>query len=219
MGVIGVAGTVFSAIGFLVRYSFLQALDLRVTRDLQKKKSPLLEPVMEGFTISGSPMVIPVLGGTVAIILWRSALPRAAGFVVFSLVAIPITIGMKTFWDRERPDARIVNVAVRTAGTSFPSGHAMGATAFYGALAALAWIHLDPRRKRLPLTLSLTSMPMFIGISRIYLGAHWLSDVVGGWAMGTFILLPLVRWYLVGIPAEVATQAALKGEAALTPRV
>jgi len=134
-------------------------------------------------------------------------------------VSIPITIGLKTFWDRKRPDAKIVNVAVGTAGTSFPSGHAMGATSFYGALAALAWIHLNPRRTRLPLTLSLGSMPISIGISRIYLGAHWLSDVVGGWAMGTLVLIPLVRWYLAGIPAEVANQAALKGEAALMPRV
>jgi len=200
-----------------VRYSFLQALDLRLTKEIQKKKRPSLEPVMVGFTISGSPMVIPVLGGTVAILLWRSALPRAAGLVVYSLVAIPVTIAMKTFWDRERPDAKIVNVTVATSGTSFPSGHAMGATAFYGALAALVWIHLDYRTKRLPITLSLATLIFFIGLSRIYLGAHWFSDVVGGSAFGAVILIPLVRWYLVGIPAEVSTQAALKGDAALTP--
>lgn len=216
-GVIGLAGAVFSAVGVLVRYSFLQAIDLQLTKEFQKKRKPALEPVMVGFTISGSPMVLPVLGGSVALLLWRSALPRAAGLVVYSLVAIPITIAMKTFWDRERPDAKIVNVAVATSGTSFPSGHAMGATSFYGALASLAWIHLDRRTRRLPITLSLASLVVCIGASRIYLGAHWFSDVVGGSAVGAVILMPLARWYLVGIPAEVSTQAALKGEAALTP--
>lgn len=185
--------------------------------DLQKRRRKALDPIMVDLTHSGSPMVLPVVGGVVALVLWRSALPRAAGLVMLSLVAIPINIAMKNFWDRERPDAKIVNVAVGTAGTSFPSGHAMGATAFYGALAALAWIHLDRRHKRLPLTLTFTTLPVMISVSRVYLGAHWLSDVIGGSAVGTLVLIPLVRWYLVGIPAEVATQAAMKGTNALVP--
>lgn len=217
LGVIGVASFAISALGVLVRYSFLQAFDLKVSKQLQKAKEPGIDQAMVVFTHSGSPMVIPVLGSVVAIVLWRSALPRAAGLVMLSLVAIPINIAMKNFWDRERPDAKIVNVTVGTAGTSFPSGHAMGSTAFYGALAALAWIHLDRRHKRLPLTLTFTSLPVLISISRVYLGAHWLSDVIGGSAVGTLVLIPLVRWYLAGIPAEVATQAALKGTTALVP--
>lgn len=212
LAVIVLAGIVFLALGVLVRYSFLQAFDLHVTKELQEGNWPPLEAIMMGFTFAGSPAVLPVLGAISAVILWRLTLPRAAYLVLASLLAIPTAILMKTWWDRARPDAEIVNVAVKTAGASFPSGHALGATAFYGALAVLAWVHLDPRRTRLPLTISLIAMPILVDISRVYLGAHWLSDVVAGSALGLLLLIPLVRWYLTAIPAEAAEQAVVQGE-------
>ncbi|RYG31134.1 phosphatase PAP2 family protein [bacterium] len=208
LGVVAGACGIFFGLGALVRYSVLQALDLNVTKELQERNLPALQPAMVALTYAGEPVVVPVLGLVSAAAFWRVGLPRAGRLVLLSLLSVPINIVLKTFWDRARPDADIVNVAVETAGTSFPSGHAMGATAFYGALAALAWIHLDPRRTRLPLTLLLIALPVGVGISRIYLGAHWFSDVVAGSALGLFILIPLVRRYLKAIPAEVEDQAA-----------
>ncbi|CAN5727861.1 hypothetical protein BH11ARM2_BH11ARM2_27850 [soil metagenome] len=210
---------VFLGLGALVRYSFLQVFDLSVTRELQERKRPSLEPVMVGFTNAGDPLVVPVLGVVSAGILVRAGLPRAATLVLGSLLSVPANILLKTFWDRARPDAKIVHVAVETAGTSFPSGHAMGATAYYGALAAIAWIHLDPRRYRLPLVLVFVAIPVWVGVSRIYLGAHWLSDVVAGSALGLFILIPLVRSYLKAIPAEVEEQATAKGASRVLPNL
>ncbi len=215
MAVAGACG-VFMGLGALVRYSFLQRFDLKITEELQERNSPVVESVMVGFTNAGDPIVVPILGIVAAGLLWRAGLPRASKLVLASLISVPANVVLKTFWDRARPDADIVNVAVKTAGTSFPSGHAMGATAFYGALAALAWIHLDPKRYRLPLVLVLIAIPIGVGVSRIYLGAHWLSDVVAGSALGLFILIPLVRHYLKAIPAEVETQAAtMRGAPAL----
>lgn len=210
MGVVVGACGVALALGGLVRYSFLQAFDLRVTKELQEASSPVLDSVMVGLTNVGDPIVVPVLGLLTSAGLWWAGLPRAAKLVLGTLVSVPANVVLKTFWDRERPDAKIVNVAVETAGTSFPSGHTMGATAYYGAMAALAWIHLDPRRYRLPIVLLLIAIPVGTGISRVYLGAHWLSDVVGGAALGLFILIPLVRLYLKAIPDEVDEQAAAK---------
>lgn len=207
--VVGACGVTL-ALGALVRYSLLQAFDLKVTKELQEWKPPSLQPVMVGLTNAGDPIVVPILGLITSGVLYRMGLPRAAKLMLGSVVSVPLNVALKTFWDRERPDKEIVNVAVETAGTSFPSGHTMGATAFYGALAALAWIHLDPRRTRLPLTLVLIAIPIGTGVSRIYLGAHWLSDVVGGTALGLLVLIPLVRRYLKAIPAEVAEEAAVK---------
>lgn len=218
--VVGACGVAL-ALGALVRYSFLQAFDLKVTKELQEWDSPSLAPVMVGFTNAGDPVVVPVLGIIASAILYKAGLPRAAKLVLASTVSVPANIVMKHFWDRARPDKEIVNVAVETAGTSFPSGHTMGATALYGSLSALAWIHLDPRRYRLPLMLVLVAIPGGVGVSRVYLGAHWLSDVIAGSALGLLILIPLVRRYLKAIPEEVEAEVALKGrshESALPAR-
>lgn len=206
---VGTCG-VFLGLGALVRYSLLQAFDLRATRRLQREDWPPLNPVMVGLTNAGDPLVVPALGTAAAATLYKLGLPRAALLVAASLISIPVNIVLKHFWDRARPDADLVNVVVETAGTSFPSGHTMGATAFYGALAALVWIHVDPREARLPVTIVFVSLPLGVGVSRVYLGAHWLSDVIAGNALGLFILVPLIRRYLRAIPADVTDQAKAK---------
>ena len=211
LGVVVGACGVALGLGALIRYSVLQAFDLRTTRTLQKLHEPRLDAVMVGLTNAGDPIVVPALGLALALALRNLGLPRAAKFVFASTLSVPANIGLKHFWDRERPDKAIVSVAVETAGTSFPSGHTMGATALYGALATLAWVHLDPRRYRLPLTLVLVAIPIGTGLSRVYLGAHWLSDVVAGAALGLFVLIPLARRYVKAIPVEVEEQAALTG--------
>jgi undecaprenyl-diphosphatase len=71
----------------------------------------------------------------------------------------------------------------------------MGSAVVYGFLAALTWMRLPPGRLRTGLTLALGLMPLPIGLSRIYVGAHWLSDVVAGMAAGAFLLVPLVSLY------------------------
>ena len=202
LGVVATTCIVFFTLGVLVRYSALQAFDLRASERVQRDQWPPLQTIMKGFTYAGSPGVVPVVGVLAALALWRGGLPRAAKLVAFSLVSIPLFILLKLFWDRARPDAPLVRVAVRTAGTSFPSGHATGGTALYGALAALAWIHLDHRPLRLPVTLGLALLPLAIDASRVYLGAHWTSDVVGGSAVGLLILVPLLRWYLGGVRGD-----------------
>lgn len=209
--VVGACGVAFG-LGALIRYSVLQAFDLKATRVLQNEEWPPLDKAMIGLTNAGDPIVVPVLGLLAAGALHRAGLPRAARLVLASLVSVPANIVMKNFWDRARPDKDLVNVAVETAGTSFPSGHTMGATAFYGSLSALTWIHLDPRRTRLPLTVGLGTLPVGVGISRVYLGAHWLSDVVAGNALGLLVLIPLVRRYLKTIPIEVEEEVATKGK-------
>lgn len=208
LAAVAFACAVFMGFGILVRYSFLQDLDLKVTQELQERNPPALQAMMLGATWCGSPAIVPFLGALVAFGVWRAGLPRAAAFVLLSLIAIPIDVALKEFWDRARPDAEMVRVAVKTAGTSFPSGHAMGGTAFYGALAALAWIHIQDRRFRIPTSLAAIGMPFLIDVSRVYLGAHWTSDVIGGSAVGLLVLIPLVRWYLQGVPDEAAHQDA-----------
>lgn len=197
-----VLAAAFLTLGILVRYSALQAFDLRATRAFQSEAWPPLLGLMEGLTLVGSPAVVPVVGLVAAAVLGRAGLPRAARLVVLSLLSLPTFMLLKLVWDRARPDAELVRVAVRTAGTSFPSGHATGGTALYGALAFLAWVHMERRRYRVPVVAALALLPLAIDASRVYLGAHWTSDVVGGSAVGLLILVPLFRWYLGALSGD-----------------
>lgn len=89
---------------------------------------------------------------------------------------------LKELFQRARPD--IVHL-VKAGGYSFPSGHAMVATAFYGVIGYLLWLHLRNRSKPSWYIIVLTfALIIMIGISRIYLGVHFASDVIAGYAAG-----------------------------------
>lgn len=98
---------------------------------------------------------------------------------------------VKHFVDRPRPD--IIPQLDLTYSSSFPSGHAMMAPVVYLTLAALLAAG-DPRRSSRALLLGGAAILVAaIGVSRVYLGVHWPSDVLGGWALGCTIAL-LASW-------------------------
>ncbi|MGV3617187.1 MAG: phosphatase PAP2 family protein [Fimbriimonas sp.] len=180
---------VLIAASWLVRTRATYAFDLRVTKKLQQFELPGLTRLMRLLTyMSNGPTLVII---AVAVIVF-GAMTRAlipALYVVGTLVSIPLNLWMKTFFDRERPGESEVRVDVRgdRFGYSYPSGHSMCSAAFYVFLAFLVFIYMRDYRFREPLVAALCLLPIGIGISRIYLGDHWLSDVVGGWAFGLAI--------------------------------
>jgi undecaprenyl-diphosphatase len=105
---------------------------------------------------------------------------------------LPVVVGgaellnliLKLSFHRARPEVAFVQLDTY----SFPSGHAMISTAVYGAFAYLAWSHLRTRRGHLLLSIGVVVLVALIGFSRIYLGVHYLSDVLAGVAGGVFWL-------------------------------
>jgi membrane-associated phospholipid phosphatase len=93
---------------------------------------------------------------------------------------------------------------VATAGSAFPSGHATQGAACYGALAWIVARQLARRWKRILIFSGTIVLAGLVGLSRVYLGVHWPSDVGSGWALG-------MGWLVVCMSVLVAMRRLLKG--------
>ncbi|WAC25517.1 phosphatase PAP2 family protein [Ancylobacter sp. SL191] len=143
-----------------------------------------LEIVMRDITALGSTTVLTLITAAVVGFL---IMDRKAGAALFVVAAVAgggaLSYLLKIGFDRPRPDLVAHLVDVHT--LSFPSGHAMGAAVTYLTLAAL--IVRTERRRRLKayVLFVAVSLTLLIGLSRIYLGVHWPTDVLAGWCAGS----------------------------------
>jgi len=103
-------------------------------------------------------------------------------------VAIAVSSGalvgsaLKSLFFRARPD--VVPHLVHVSSASFPSGHAMNSAVVYLTLATLLARSQQAVRVRIFLLATAIFLTMLVGISRVFLGVHWPSDVVAGWSVG-----------------------------------
>lgn len=112
-----------------------------------------------------------------------------------ALLAVPagmlLNVGLKESVQRARPSFE--DPLVHLATYSFPSGHAVASTVFYGMACALVFAHVRSRAWRALAATLAVAMVLVVTFSRVYLGAHYPSDVIAGVAVGTLCLLPFLR--------------------------
>jgi undecaprenyl-diphosphatase len=106
-----------------------------------------------------------------------------------TLAAFPLFFIVKETVSRARPADKLV-IATGLPGYSFPSGHAVTSAAAFGILAILAYSHLPKPWKQIVFSACLLLI-FVIGVSRIYLGAHYPTDVLGGWLLALTVLSAL----------------------------
>ena len=95
---------------------------------------------------------------------------------------VVLSEGLKALFERERPPAAFQ--AVETLNASFPSGHALLSTVFYLTVAVMM-TRAFPKRRLMAYVLGVGMVfALLIGLTRVYLGAHWASDVMAGWCVG-----------------------------------
>ncbi len=193
-----VSAVVLIALAILVRVPATYRLDLIVTRELQETTHPALDAVARWMTFMGNSATLALLAAGVLGIALYAGVATAGIFALLSLLSLPINVVVKNMVDRRRPEPEEVRVLPGPRwGFSFPSGHSMGSASFYGFLAVLVWLHVAPLGPRIALLIPFLALPPLIGWSRIWLGAHWLSDVVGGIAGGMTIVVLLAALYPV----------------------
>jgi len=145
-------------------------------------RSPIGTAVMRAVTTSASGwIVLPVLAAT-AWFIKRGDRQQAAILALGFLAAILLDASLKAAFARPRPHIIPPLVVEHTA--SFPSGHTISAVVFYGYLALQAW-----HGQRRAIALLVGAWPEIVGVSRIYLGAHYPSDVLASLALGLIFLI------------------------------
>lgn len=121
---------------------------------------------------------------------------------VAGLVAAALSFGLNTavklVVHRPRPSPNLVHVVQDLGSYSYPSGHVMYYVGFFGFLCFLAYTLLKPSWIRGVLLVVFGGLVIFIGPSRIFLGEHWASDVLGGYLMGSLTLFASVYFYRWG---------------------
>ncbi|MBN2099964.1 MAG: phosphatase PAP2 family protein [Dehalococcoidia bacterium] len=166
--------------------------DLRLTLAIQSPASGTLDTVMEWVSRLNGGWRVPVLAvaGSIVVCRWLGKLE--AVLVLMTGLSSPIQSGLKLLVDRPRPTPDLVRVFQAEAGNGFPSGHAFFAMAFWGLLAYFAYTRLQTRSLRVLAFSASVVIVLWIGASRVYLGAHWPSDVLGGYVLGALFLMGLI---------------------------
>ena len=163
------------------------SVDIAITREFQENQSPWLSTIMVAVSYIGNNWPLSVgLILLAAIIFWMVRLYlEAVMVVVVSAVSALLNVSIKLLVDRPRPNSHLVDVIQHANGVSFPSGHVMSYVAFWGLLFSLGVILFTGRYWwRIALLVISGLFVVLVGPSRIYLGDHWASDVLGGYIFG-----------------------------------
>jgi undecaprenyl-diphosphatase len=204
IGFLAVLSILFLALSLAAHTPELLRLDRGVTLLLQRARSPWLDQAAVGCTFLGNGATLVIAGLLAAVLFLAIRRPWAALLCAATLLGLPLNMWIKELIGRVRPDETLVSVVLPAVGLSFPSGHAMVSLLFYGYLALMAWIHLRHRVWRRFWTLGFALIALCISVSRVYLGVHWFSDVIGGWTAGLLLLLLLAEIYKVAAVRELA---------------
>ena len=187
--------------------------DLAITLAVQRVQLPAFARVMAAVSALGFwPWDWLILGAAVAG-FWLAGFRRAALFLLAAPVPALLTITIKLLVARPRPGDDVVDVAGALHDYSFPSGHVVGYVSLYGFLFFLVYVLFRRSLWRTAALWLLGLLVGLVGVSRIYLGHHWASDVLGGYALGTAYLLVLIEVYRLTTikPATEALSDRLRG--------
>ncbi|MEQ8306418.1 MAG: phosphatase PAP2 family protein [Hoeflea sp.] len=142
----------------------------------------LQETAVEITAIGGYPLIILTLAAVAGFFIVTRRYGAAAYAVLSVGTGALLSQTLKNYYGRPRPD--LVDHLDTVHTMSFPSGHALVTTVTYLTLASIVVGFLDDRRARIYVLSSAVFVAVIVGVSRVYVGVHWPTDVAAGWALG-----------------------------------
>ncbi len=203
------AAVVFLALAVLARTDAYFSFDLLISRAVQSVSALWFGALMYDLSWLGFAPQSYAISVLALLILLVSGLKWEAVVTAVGLAGSGILVaGIKILVERQRPSANLIHVLAQLHDYSFPSGHVLMFTAFYGFLLFLTYTLLKRSWWRTLLLLVLGGLVALIGLSRVYEGEHWPSDVLGAYLVGSLWLTALILLYRWGKPRFFAHQPA-----------
>jgi undecaprenyl-diphosphatase len=158
--------------------------DRAVMLALARLRHGWLTGIAVDLTSLGSPTFLALLTLTIVVVLLRARDRRgAAQMIVAAVGGLLLTTLLKHAWSRPRPD--VIPRLIQVAGFSYPSGHSLGAAAVGVSAAMLIARRLTTAAQRVELYAFSAALVLLVALSRVYLGVHYPSDVLGGLTLGS----------------------------------
>jgi membrane-associated phospholipid phosphatase len=202
-----IAAIAFAALAFFASFTSYFPLDLTIAVAVQSINFYPFDVAMRYLTVLGFAPQVLLLWSLTILFLYITGL-KWESFVALFAEGVASFVGgaAKLIVGRPRPDASLVNVVQRLTDTSFPSGHVLFYMTFVGFLWFLCYTLLKPGWRRSLALWVFGAAIALAGLSRIYLGEHWPSDVLGAYLLGSICLIIAVAVYRWGKTRYFVTQ-------------
>ena len=187
---------IYAALALLAHYNAYFGWDLRVALAIQSISATAFRTLMIWVSVLGNGWVPTVLVAAISLGLILARL-RIEGLICMVGVASGAGVNrmFKALVDRPRPSEPLVQVVYDVAHESFPSGHVVFFIEFFGWLLFVSYVLLKAGVLRRITIGLLGTLIAIIGVSRVYLGAHWPSDVLGAYLAGGIWLMLMIEIY------------------------
>ena len=202
---IGLAGFIALTAALLLAPAFMEA-DAVMSAAIRGIEAPGLESFARVVTAAGDFWPVAALTALTSAVFWaRRRRVEAVMMVVAVLGGVLVGAGLKQVFMRLRPAFEVARIPLPES-YSFPSGHALASFLYFGSLAFVALIDVRRLSRAVAIVAGCTVAASSVALSRVYLGVHYLGDIVGAWLLGlvwlSAVLMVSARWGAGGPDVE-----------------
>ncbi len=187
----------FILLSVFVYYFPNSPIDLKFSEEIQERHNPAMDWTMKMVSWFGYMPWSAIMVACTSLIFLICKYKKEALFTLLTLLSGVVSSGLKIIINRPRPTQDLVHIIEKANHKSFPSGHVVFYVTFFGMLFLIMRHHLHLSNIiRYPIMAISLFLIFTIPLSRVYLGAHWFTDVAGGFFAGLFCLAVLGYFYL-----------------------